>query len=259
MVAQAPEAAGMLARPDGARVAWRRLDGRGPAIVWLGGLRSDMTGTKAQAVADWALAEGRAMVRFDYYGHGASSGDFADGTIGRWLQDSLVVIDWLTKGPVVLAGSSLGGWLACLAALERPDQVAGLALMAPAADFTDKLLEPSLGPAQQQALRREGWFMRTAPDDPVGYPITQALLREGRRWSILPGPTAIRCPVRILHGGTDTDVPWTHSLRLAQAIQGEDLVFTLIQDGDHRLSRPQDLRRLLGTLDELCSKPPPPG
>lgn len=243
---------GRLTRPDGETIAWRRTPGMGPTVVWLNGFRSDMGGTKAEALAEWAEARSRAFVRFDYFGHGASSGDFSKGTIGRWRNDALAVIDALTEGPLVLVGSSMGGWIGCLAALARPARLQGLALVAPAADFTDKLLEPTLDDAARQALARDGVWIRSSAYDPEGYPITQALLDDGRRWSILPAPVPITSPVRILQGGEDPDVPWRHALALAEAIAGPDVVFTLVKDGDHRLSRPQDIARLTAVIEELC-------
>jgi len=244
------ETAGVLDH-DGERIAWRRVEGRGPTVVWLGGFRSDMTGTKAQALADWAQGAGRGFLRFDYSGHGESSGDFAEGTIGRWRGDALAVIDRFTEGPLVLVGSSMGGWIACLVAQARADRLAGLVLIAPAPDFTDKLMEPGLPPHALEALARDGVWMRPSEYDPGGYPITRHLLDEGRNWSLLPGPVAIEAPVRILQGGADLDVPWRHALALAEALTGRDVVFALIKDGDHRLSRPQDLARLIAAVEEL--------
>ena len=220
-------------------------------MVWLGGFHSDMEGSKALALHGWAQASGRAYVRFDYFGHGQSSGAFEDGTIGRWRADALAVIDALTTGPLILVGSSMGGWLACLAALARPERVVGLVLIAPAADFTDKLLEPGLPEEAHGALARDGRWTRPSAYDGDGYGITQRLLDEGRDWSILPGPVAITAPVRILQGGADPDVPWRHALALAEALTGEDVVFTLIKDGDHRLSRAEDLRRLISAVEDL--------
>jgi pimeloyl-ACP methyl ester carboxylesterase len=242
------EASGELPRPDGERLAFRRLAGRGPTVVWLGGFRSDMGGTKAEALAEWASGQGRAFIRFDYFGHGASSGAFADGTITQWRQDSLAVIDELAEGPVVLVGSSMGGWLACLAAMARPERIQALVLIAPAADFTEALIKPGLSAAALRALDRDGVW--TAPDDfgEGGYPITRKLLEDGARWSILPGPLPMTWPVRILQGVGDTAVPWPHALELVHAVSGADVVFTLIKDGDHRLSRPQDLERLIATV-----------
>lgn len=245
------EITGFLNRPDGARLAWRRVEGRGPAVVWLGGFRSDMAGTKAQALADWALARGRAYVRFDYFGHGESEGDFARGTITRWREDALAALDDLAPGPVVLVGSSMGGWIACLAAAARPDRVRGLVMIAPAPDFTEKLMAPEMTAADRAELERTGVWLRPS-DYGEPYPITRDLLEDGARWSILPGPVNVDAPVRILQGGADPDVPWRHALELAQAIRGDDVVFTLVKDGDHRLSRPQDLARLIAALDELA-------
>jgi pimeloyl-ACP methyl ester carboxylesterase len=243
---------GKLTRPDGETLAWRRVTGGGPTVVWLNGFRSDMEGTKAQRMAAWATANGRAFLRFDYFGHGASSGDLSQGMIGRWRDDALAAIDQLTEGPLVLVGSSMGGWIACLAALVRPDRLHGLALIAPAADFTDKLMEPALDAAARQALARDGICRLPSAYAVDGYPITRALLEDGRRWSILPGPVRIGCPVRILQGGRDDAVPWRHALALAEAITGPDVVFTLVRDGDHRLSRPRDMARLIAVVEELC-------
>jgi pimeloyl-ACP methyl ester carboxylesterase len=211
-----------------------------------------MEGSKAVALADWAARKGRAYLRFDYFGHGQSSGAFEDGTIGRWRSDALSVIDQLTDGPLALVGSSMGGWLACLAALARPARVKALVLIAPAADFTEKLITPDLSAEARAALLKDGRWIRPAEYDDVGYAITARLLEEGRAWSILPGPVPIACPVRILQGGRDTDVPWRHALALAEAIQGEDVIFTLTKDGDHRLSRPQDLARMTAAVEEIC-------
>ena len=242
---------GFLDRPDGARLAWRMVEGAGPAVVWLGGFKSDMAGTKAQALADWALANGRAYVRFDYFGHGESSGDFADGTITRWREDAIAVLNELTAGDVVLVGSSMGGWIACLAALAMARRVKGLLLIAPAPDFTEKLMTPEIPPEGHAALAADGvWLRPSEYGEP--YPITRALLEDGARWSILGGePIPITAPVRILQGSEDPDVPWRHALELAHTLKGDDVVFTLIKDGDHRLSRPQDLARMIAAIEEL--------
>jgi hypothetical protein len=246
------ETNGFLARPDGERVAWRRVEGAGPAVVWLGGFKSDMAGTKAQALADWAAAAGRAYVRFDYFGHGESSGDFGAGTITRWRADALAVLDQLTEGPVVLLGSSMGGWIACLAAMAAPERVKAMVLVAPAPDFTEKLMTPEIPPDGHAALAAEGvWLRPSEYGDP--YPITRTLLEDGLRWSILGAePVPVEVPVRILQGGADPDVPWRHALELANALKGQDVVFTLIKDGDHRLSRPQDIARILAAVEEVA-------
>ena len=249
-----------LPRPDGERLAYEALEGDGPTVVWLGGFNSDMAGTKAQTLVDWARERSRACVRFDYYGHGRSSGAFADGTISRWRDDALAVIDSLTSGPLVLVGSSMGGWIATLAALARPQRVSGLLLIAPAADMTDKLIEPRFGAEARAALASRGLWMRPSPYGP-GDPISRALIEDGRAWSVLPGPVACDAPLRVLQGEADPDVPWRHALGLAQAWRGRDVVFTLVSDGDHRLSRPQDLARLIQAVEELVggsSSTPPP-
>ena len=242
---------GFLDQPDGARLAWRRIDGAGPTVIWLGGFMSDMTGTTAEALSDWAIANGRAYVRFDYFGHGASSGQFRDGTVTRWRADALAVIDDLTEGDLVLVGSSMGGWIACLAAMARPQRVKAMVLIAPAPDFTERLMTPEISPAGHAALAAEGVWMRPS-DYGEPYPITRNLLEDGARWSILGGdPIPIEVPVHILQGGQDPDVPWRHALELAQALKGDDVVFTLIKDGDHRLSRPGDIARLIATVADV--------
>jgi len=190
-------------------------------------------------------------VRFDYFGHGESEGDFALGTITRWREDALAVLDELVEGPAVLVGSSMGGWIACLAAMARPERIAAMVLVAPAPDFTEKLMAPEIPPQGRADLRERGVWLRPSDyGDP--YPITRALLEDGARWSILPGPAPIEVPVRILQGGADPDVPWRHALELAQGLNSKDVVFTLIKDGDHRLSRPQDIERLIAAVAELA-------
>jgi pimeloyl-ACP methyl ester carboxylesterase len=241
---------GRLTRDDGETLAWKRVEGEGPTVLWLGGFRSDMGGSKAQALTDWALAKGRSYLRFDYFGHGESSGAFIDGTIGRWRADALAVIDDLTTGPLVLVGSSMGGWIACLAALARPERIKALVLIAPAADFTDKLIEPELDDDARAAVDRDGVWVRPS-DYGDGDPITRQLLQEGRAWSILPGPVEIATPLRVLQGMADPDVPWRHAFNLSLSWAGEDVVFSLIRDGDHRLSRPQDLHRLIAAVEEV--------
>jgi pimeloyl-ACP methyl ester carboxylesterase len=246
------EEAGFLDRGDGERVAWRKVDGVGPTVVWLGGFMSDMAGTKAQALADWALANGRAFLRFDYLGHGESSGAFRDGTISRWREDALAVLEALTEGTLVLVGSSMGGWISCLVAAVIPERLHALVLIAPAADFTEALMKPGFPPEAFRALDRDGEWIRPSLYDEGGYPITRALLEDGARWSILPGPVPIEVPVRVLQGREDPDVPWLHALELANAIKGEDVVFTLIKDGDHRLSRDQDIALLIDVVGKLA-------
>jgi pimeloyl-ACP methyl ester carboxylesterase len=245
------ETSGRLRRPDGEQLAWRRMAGEGPTVVWLGGFRSDMAGSKAEALAAWAEAKGRDYLRFDYFGHGESSGDFLQGSITRWRADALAVIDELTQGPLVLVGSSMGGWLSLLAAVARPERVGALVLIAPAADFTEALMKPRFTPEVIRALAHDGVWMQSSEHDPAGYPITRLLIEDGARWSVMPGPLGITAPVRILQGARDASVPWRHAQELVAAIQGEDLIFTLVKDGDHRLSRPQDLARIVAAVEDV--------
>ncbi len=235
---------------DGERLAWRRIDGSGPTVVWLGGFRSDMTGTKAQALADAATADGWSFMRFDYSAHGASSGDWLDATIGRWRSDALAIIDALTDGPLVLVGSSMGGWMACLVGIARPARLHALVLIAPAADFIERLMRPGLKTEALRELELNGVWMQ--PHDFDGpYAITQRFLDEGRDHSILECSVRVTCPVRILQGQRDESVPWEHALKLAGALESADVVFTLIKAGDHRLSTPQDIARLIATVEEV--------
>jgi hypothetical protein len=246
------ETTGRLDRPDGEQVAWRRIDGRGPTILWLGGFRSDMMGNKAQALAEWAHGRDRSFLRFDYFGHGESSGDFVTGgCITRWRADALAVIDALTEGPLILAGASMGGWIALLAAAARPERVRAMVLIAPAPDFTEALMKPQLTPQARRAILEDGVWIEPSEYDPAGLPISRLLIEDGARWSVLPGPLAFDGPVRILQGARDDSVPWTHAHEIVGALSGDDVVFTLIKDGDHRLSRPQDLDRLMAAVDEV--------
>jgi len=240
--------------PGARRIAWRRLEGAGPTLVWLGGFRSDMTATKASRIVEWGESAGRSVLRFDYSGHGASGGSFEEGTIGRWLEESLAVIRAHAGEKPILVGSSMGGWMALLVARALQQEgraLGGLVLIAPAPDFTDKLMEPSLPAEAREAIARDGVWMQPSEYDDAGYPLTRALFEDGRRWSILPGPVAITAPVRILQGGRDEAVPWRHALALAEALESDDVVFTLVKDGDHRLSRPQDLERLVAAAGEV--------
>ena len=240
---------------DGVPLAYRRssaspahADPHHASVVWLGGFHSDMQGEKASLLHEAVHATGRGYTRFDYLGHGESGGSFADGTIGRWRSDALAIIDKLTTGPLVLVGSSMGGWMALLATLARPERVKGLVLVAPAPDFTDKLMWAGFDDSQKRQIMEQGHWTRPSPYDPAGYPITKMLIEEGRDWNILDTEIPLNIPVRILHGGLDIDVPWTHSLDLADKLKSSDVVWTLIKDGDHRLSRPQDITRMIATV-----------
>jgi len=220
-----------------------------PGTVFLGGFRSDMTGIKAGALAAHCRAGGQAFLRFDYFGHGASSGDFRQGSIGRWLADALAVLDQLTKGPQILVGSSMGGWIALLVALARPERVAALIGIAPAPDFTEDLVWNRLGPEERRQLLEQGELLHPSAYEESPVPFTRRLIEEGRGHLLLRGPIGIRCPVHLLHGMKDPDVPYETSLRLSRSLSDTEVVVELIEDGDHRLSRDQDLARLMTALD----------
>ena len=247
------QSTGRLDRGDGVELAWARQEGRGPTVVFLPGFRSDMTGDKATALAAFCAERGQAMLRFDYSGHGASGGRFEDGTIGRWTDDALAVIDRLTEGPLVLVGSSMGGWIALLAALARPDRVAALIGIAAAPDFTEALMWQAMTFEQRATLMRDGVLHRPSQyGEP--YPITRALIEDGRTRLLLNAPIALDCPVRLLHGQEDPDVPWELALRIAERVTSRDVQVILVKDGDHRLSRPQDLALLRRTLAPLLGQ-----
>ena len=240
----------------GRRIAYEQVPGRAPAVVFLGGLRSDMTGTKATFLDAWARAEGRAFIRLDYSGHGASSGRFEDGRIGMWLEDALGVITEAAPGPVVLVGSSLGGWIALLAARRLKEQVKGLLLIAPAPDFTERLIWDALTADERARLVETGTLTLPAAEDGVEpLVISHGFIEEARRHLVLAGynPVPIRAPVRILHGMRDKDVPWELSFELAERLMAEDVALTLIRNGDHRLSSPRELAKLRHSLEELLA------
>jgi pimeloyl-ACP methyl ester carboxylesterase len=244
------ETTGRLDRGDGVELAWARRDGTNPTVVFLPGFRSDMTGDKTTALAAFCAERGQAMLRFDYSGHGISGGRFEDGTIGRWTDDALAVIDRLTDGPLVLVGSSMGGWIALLAALARPDRVAALIGIAAAPDFTETLMWQAMTIEQRATLMRDGVLARPSQyGEP--YPITRALIEDGRTRLLLNAPIALDCPVRLLHGQDDPDVPWEMALRVAERLTSRDVQVILVKDGGHRLSRPQDLALLCRTLAAL--------
>lgn len=236
--------------PNG-RLAFRRQPGAGPGLVWLGGFKSDMKGTKAAFLADWARSKGRAFLRFDYSGHGESGGAFEDGCISDWLADALAAFDALTEGPQILVGSSMGGWIAALLALRRPLRVGGILFIAPAPDFTEELMWRRMDDAARERLMRDGRFEE--PSEYTAEPtiITRRLIEDGRRHLILGAPIAIRCPVRILQGMADPEAPWRHAVRFAEMIDGGDVELTLVKAGDHRLSQPADLGRLAASLERL--------
>jgi pimeloyl-ACP methyl ester carboxylesterase len=225
-----------------------------PGIVFLGGFKSDMTGTKASVLDDFCAARGLGFLRFDYSGHGASSGDFLDGTISRWFADALAAFDRLTEGPQILVGSSMGGWIMLLVALARPARVKGLVGLAAAPDFTEELIWRRLSAADRAQLMDEGRIEQPSEYSPEPTVITRALVEDGRKHLLLDDRIGIDAPVRLLHGLADPDVPHQVSLRLQAALTAQDVVASLIKDGDHRLSRPQDLARLCAAVEELVQR-----
>lgn len=227
-----------------------------PGVVWLGGYRSDMSGSKAVALCDQAGSQGRAALRFDYSGHGASGGAFRDGTISRWLEESLAAFDQLSSGPQILVGSSMGGWIALRMVQElrkrgEGDRVAGLVLIAPAPDFTLELMEPELTSAQREALERDGYYEEPTPYGPDPNVFTRALFQDGRENRVLDGLIETGAPVHIVQGMADPDVPWQHALKLMEHLPSENVTLTLIRDGDHRLSRDEDIARILAAVDSI--------
>jgi pimeloyl-ACP methyl ester carboxylesterase len=260
----------------GRRIAVRARTGASPGLIWLGGFNSDMTGTKALALDAWAAEQGRACVRFDYSGHGESGGAFIDGTIGRWLEECVAVFERFCCGPQVVIGSSMGGWMALLLAREMARRqareaspaspvslanpvllanrasLAGLVLIAPAPDFTEQLMWNGFTPEIREEIQTRGVWMRPSQyGDGTPYPITRALIEEGRNHLLLGSAIDVGCPVRILQGAQDPDVPWQHAFALAHRLPSEDVVLTMIQDGDHRLSRPQDIARIIAAVAEI--------
>ncbi|GJD58969.1 alpha/beta hydrolase [Methylobacterium dankookense] len=237
------------------RIAVRVRDGSGPPVVWLGGFRSDMGATKATALDDWAAGAGRRFVRFDYTGHGQSSGAFADCTISTWLVDAEAVIAAHAPERPVLIGSSMGGWVACLAARNRlawgAGPAAGLVLIAPALDFTEDLMWAQFPQSVRDTLERDGVWMRQSAYAPEPDPVTMRLIEDGRANRLLTGPLDLGCPVHILQGMRDPDVPHPHAFKLLDRLPAEGTVLTLIADGDHRLSRPQDIARLAAAVAEM--------
>jgi pimeloyl-ACP methyl ester carboxylesterase len=239
------------------KIAVRTRPGRSPGLFWLSGFNSDMAGAKALALDSWAAQRGRACLRFDYSGHGASGGAFIDGTIGRWLEESVAVFDQFCEGPQVVIGSSMGGWIALLLAREIARRqmagraaLAGLVLIAPAPDFTEELMWKGFSKKIRKEIETKGVWMRpSAYGEP--YPITRALIEDGRNHLLLGSAIEVGCPVRILQGAQDADVPWQHAFELTNRLPSDDVVLTMIQDGDHRLSRPQDIARIIAAVEEF--------
>ena len=239
-----------LDRGDGTQLAYRRRRGRGPTLVFLPGYMSDMDGAKAQALDAWAAAEGRAMLRFDYAGCGLSGGRFDEQTLHGWRDDALAMIDRVAEGSVVLAGSSMGGWLMLLAALARPERVAGLVGIAAAPDFTGW----GFTDEQKLTILREGRLVEHSPYGEDPYVTTRAFWESGEALRLIHGPIAIDCPVRLIHGRADADVPWAWALEIIEQIRSADVQLTLVKDGDHRLSRESDLLLIIATVKMLMER-----
>jgi pimeloyl-ACP methyl ester carboxylesterase len=278
---------GKAMRPIAVRQREGAAQGSVPGLLWLGGFKSDMRGTKAEALDQWAKEHGRAITRFDYSGHGESGGDFARGTIGRWLEESLAVLEACCRGPQVAIGSSMGGWLALLLvrelarraptspvqgeyparaplsgragrSLRSPArrapvaaQVCGLVLIAPAVDFTEELMWRRFPEEVKRQILEEGCWQRPSQYSAEPYLITRGLIEDGRKHLLLGGMIETGCPVRILQGVQDPDVPWQHAVELVARFARDDVVLTMVKDGDHRLSRPEDIERLISAVAEF--------
>lgn len=251
---QKSQGSAILTRDRGAAIAYQRTRGAVPGVMFLGGFRSDMTGAKALALEGFCRARKQAFLRFDYSGHGASGGEFTQCTISTWLADSLDALDKLTQGPQILVGSSMGGWLMLLAALKRPARVAGLVGVAVAPDFTEELMWPNMAPSTRKTLMKDGVIYRPSAYGDGPYPITKALIEDGRNHLLLGAPIPIKCPVRLLHGMQDRDVPYSFSQRLAEKLESEDVTVTLFKKGGHRLAEPDEIDRINARVAELSSR-----
>lgn len=240
-----------LTTPQGRHIAYHQTPGKGPGVVFLGGFRSDMTGSKAQALQAWAEATGRAFLRFDYSGHGQSHGSFVDGAISDWREDAAAVIEVLTEGPQILVGSSMGGWISLLLARDMGPRIAGFVGIAAAPDFTERMWEAEFTLAERTTLLEEGVFLRPSDysDDP--YPITLRLIEDGRQNLVMNGPLHLPMPVRLLQGSADTDVPPTVAISLFHQISSPDLRLTLVKDADHRFSTPACLAMITDAIEDV--------
>jgi pimeloyl-ACP methyl ester carboxylesterase len=243
----------ILTRPDGTPIAYHHLPGTGPGVMFCGGYMSDMTGTKAMALEQACREAGRAYTRFDYRGHGQSGGKFVDGTIGLWADDAIAVLDAVTVGPQIVVGSSMGGWIMLLLARARPERVAGLVGIAPAPDFVLRMWE-DFPDEVKETLRRDGVYYEPSEYSDEPYPFTMRLIEDGRQNLVLRDGLKLDCPVRILHGMQDPDVPWQESLNTVDRIDSDDVTVTFVKHGDHRLSEPGDIGLLLQTVETLAQK-----
>ena len=244
----------ILTRNDGATIAYKKKEGIVPGIVFLGGFMSNMDGTKAVSLEKYCHQRKQSYLRFDYFGHGKSSGNFSEGTIRRWTDDTISVIDELTKGPQILVGSSMGGWIMLLAALARPNRVSALMGIAAAPDFTETLLWNKFSSKDKRLLLKDKVLQVPSEFDNKPYPISLELIEDGRDHLMLNRSIPIQCPIQLLHGIKDKSVPWKNSLELSNRLMSEQIILTLIKDGDHRLSRTEDLKLLFSFLDNLITQ-----
>jgi pimeloyl-ACP methyl ester carboxylesterase len=233
--------------------------GNAPGVFWLGGFRSDMAGTKAEALDRWAAGSGRSSTRFDYSGHGRSGGLFEDGTISRWLEEADAVFEAFTKRRQILVGSSMGGWVALLlaqrlAARGQSKRLAGMVLIAPAVDMTKDLLWDTFTRGERQKLTRKGFIARASPYSAEPDILTRALIEDGEQHLFGDRPIEAGCPVHVLQGMQDEEVPWPHATRLMERFAFDDAVLSLVRDGDHRLSRPEDIERLIRAVEEMAGE-----
>ena len=240
----------ILTRENGTSIAYNKLDGNRPGLIFMGGFMSDMNGSKALALEQHCQERGLAFLRFDYMGHGNSSGNFADGTIGLWAENALTAFDELTEGPQIIVGSSMGGWMMILTAVNRPERVAGLVGIAAAPDFTEDLLPKQLTEIQLSKIQEDG-FVVIPSEYEIPYTITKKLLDDGTQHLVLRNEIPLDCPVRLLHGLEDTSVPWKTALKIQNMVRSKDVEVTLIKNGDHRLSREEDLEKLKKTVMEI--------
>ncbi|MFP4274264.1 MAG: alpha/beta fold hydrolase [Paracoccaceae bacterium] len=246
-------AAQFLDTPQGRRLAYHRSEGQGPGVVFLGGFMSDMEGTKAVHLQHWAERTGRAFLRFDYSGHGQSAGAFTDGTIGDWAEDAMAVLDALSEGPQVLVGSSMGGWIALLAARRAPERMAGLVTIAAAPDFTEESMWAGFDRRQREALEREG-VVHLPSDYGEPYPITKRLIEDGRAHLVLRSALHLPFPVRFLQGTADADVDQAVALRLLDHATGPDMRLTLVDGADHRFSDPDCLALIEESIEAVLAR-----
>jgi pimeloyl-ACP methyl ester carboxylesterase len=241
----------MFERVDAPSLAYRVTEGRKPGVIFLPGFRSDMMGGKAIALEAWCKDQGRAFLRLDYSGHGESEGAFTDGTIGAWADDAITLLDEVTEGSQILVGSSMGGWIMMLMARQRPERVVGLVGIAAAPDFTEDM-KANMTPEIKNALERDGVWLEPSEysEDPT--PITLKLLEDNAQNLVLNAPLPIACPVRLIHGMRDPDVPWQKTLKIAEQLASENVEIVLSKDGEHRLSGTEDIDRMIGQVAELC-------